>query len=119
MDTVTLSGYIRKKNNIKRTVKDKDCLSFILEVTVDKRKNRFLCVVYDRLITRVDKAVNVGDKILVQGILIEARGGRNGCVIEVVQLELLDFIRYEDKRRNDVKKSENQMIQERLKRIGI
>lgn len=118
MNSIIVSGNVRKKNHVKRTVKDKDCLTFVLENMEDKKKSNFLCVVYDRLVRRVDKAVDIGDKVLVQGILKEGRGPKNQMVIEVVQLELLDFIRYEDKTRNDRGRTKQQVIQERLKRIG-
>jgi hypothetical protein len=112
MNLVTLSGYIRKKNKIKRTTRDEDSLTFILEVTTDKVKDKLLCVVFNRLVRRVDKAVSIGDKVLIHGYLKVNKKTKEVYVI-IEQLELLDFVRYEDKERTP-----QQNIQIALSRFG-
>lgn len=118
MNLVTLSGYIRRKNPIKKTRKGDDCLTFELEVTTDGKKDKFLCVVFNRLVVRVDRAVDVDDKVLVHGTLSRDKAKGGSYIVNVSQLELLDFIRYEDKTRDDKYKQFSKKVQEALKRIG-
>jgi len=117
VNLVTLSGYVRKKNNIKRTTRDEDSLTFILEVTTDKVKDKFLCVVFNRLVRRVDKAVSVGDKVLIHGYLKVNKKTKEVYVI-IEQLELLGFVRYEDKHKEDKERTPKQNIQIALARFG-
>lgn len=118
MNLITLSGYVRKKNKIKRTTRNEDSLTFILEVTTDGKKNRFPCTVFGRLVKRVNKAVMVNDKVLIHGeASIIPRNEK--FYVNVKQLELLDFIRLEDKVRGDKKKTKNKIIEDKLERTGI
>ena len=118
MNLVTLSGYVRKKNGIKRTTRDEDSLTFILEVVDDGVKMKVPCVVFNRLVKRINKAVQVNDKVLIHGHLKTFGGNRLETIVIVSQLELLDFIRVEDKLRDDRKKTKQDVIQDRLRRIG-
>ena len=118
MNLVTLSGYIRKIYPIKRTCKDEDSLTFILEVADGKRVLKIYCVVYNRLVRRVAKAVSIDDKVLIHGRLSVAYK-TGGVAVNVLELELLDFIRIVDKVRNNCDKTRQGLIEEQLKRLGI
>ena len=119
MNLVTLSGYIRKKNLIKRTRKDEDSLTFTLEFIQDGTKQKIQCTVFNRLVRRVNKAVSVDDKVLVHGYLKTFNKANMKTLVIVEKLELLDFVRYEDKNREDKKKTKQSILQESLERIGI